>query len=133
MSLHATLPAKSARVHAAEVELGGEPRCLQAEHMGATDPNIAHPCGHACGGSAFGSGSYCTVKPPGKILLHANMQEYGDHGTVRYRYCTALEGKAPRQNRSTWSARQSALLYAETTSRGTLIGYTEETTRNPLL
>ena len=57
MRLHAMLPDKT-RVHAAEDELGGEQQCLRAKHMGATVPTNAHPCGDACGGSAFGDGSY---------------------------------------------------------------------------
>ena len=54
MSLHAMLPDKT-RVHAAEDELRGEQQMNGTD--GVTDPDNAHPCGHVCGGSAFGIGN----------------------------------------------------------------------------
>ena len=54
MSLHAMLPDKT-RMHAAEDELGGEQQMTESDCV--TDPDNAHPCGHACVGSAFGIGN----------------------------------------------------------------------------
>ena len=54
MSLHAMLPDKT-RVHAAKTMLRGMQQMLNLNVLPIR--NSAHPCGHACGGSAFGIGN----------------------------------------------------------------------------